>query len=138
VVQPQPKVQPKAVTPKPVQPTPAPAVTPQPTPVPLAIAPSAVAPKVEMPSSDAAYLNNPLPAYPSMSKRLGEQGKVVVRVLISPDGQASQASVKTSSGSDRLDQAAVTTVLKWRYVPGKRGGVPEAMWFDVPVNWTLQ
>nr|WP_315848068.1 TonB family protein [uncultured Rhodoferax sp.] len=95
-------------------------------------------PKVELPSSDAAYLNNPLPAYPSMSKRLGEQGKVVVRVLISPDGQASQASVKTSSGSDRLDQAAVTTVLKWRYVPGKRGGVPEAMWFDVPVNWTLQ
>jgi periplasmic protein TonB len=62
----------------------------------------------------------------------------VVRALIGTDGTASQASIKTSSGFDRLDQAALATVLKWRYVPGKRGGVPEAMWFDVPVNWVLQ
>lgn len=95
-------------------------------------------PKVELPSSDADYLNNPLPAYPRLSKSLGEQGKVVVRALIGTDGQASQATVKTSSGFDRLDQAAVATVLKWRYVPGKRGGIPEAMWFDVPVNWALR
>lgn len=95
-------------------------------------------PKVELPSSDADYLNNPLPSYPRLSKSLGEQGKVVVRALIGTDGQASQATVKTSSGFDRLDQAAVATVLKWRYVPGKRGGIPEAMWFDVPVNWALR
>jgi protein TonB len=95
-------------------------------------------PKVELPSSDADYLNNPLPAYPRQSKSLGEQGKVVVRALIGTDGQASQATVKTSSGFDRLDQAAVATVLKWRYVPGKRGGIPEAMWFDVPVTWALR
>lgn len=95
-------------------------------------------PKVELPSSDADYLNNPRPQYPALSKRLQEQGKVVVRVLIGTDGQASQASVKVSSGFERLDQAALNTVLKWRYVPGKRGGVPEAMWFDVPVNWVLQ
>lgn len=94
--------------------------------------------KVELPSSDADYLNNPRPQYPALSKRLNEQGKVIVRALIGTDGQASQASVKTSSGFDRLDQASVNTVLKWRYVPGKRGGVPEAMWFDVPVNWVLQ
>jgi protein TonB len=94
-------------------------------------------PKVELPSSDADYLNNPRPQYPALSKRLNEQGKVVVRALIGVDGQASQATVKTSSGFDRLDQAALSTVLKWRYVPGKRGGVAEAMWFDVPVNWVL-
>lgn len=94
-------------------------------------------PKVELPSSDADYLNNPKPAYPAISKRLHETGKVVVRVLIGTDGQASQPSIKTSSGFERLDQAALTTVMKWRYVPGKRGGVAEAMWFDVPVNWVL-
>jgi protein TonB len=94
--------------------------------------------KVELPSNNADYLNNPKPPYPPLSKRLGEQGKVVVRVWIGIDGQASQASVKSSSGFDRLDQAALTTVLEWRYVPGKRGGVPEAMWFDVPLNWVLQ
>ena len=95
-------------------------------------------PKVELPSSSADSLNNPKPAYPKRSWHLHEQGKVVVRVWIGTDGTASQASVKTSSGFDRLDQAAVTTVLAWRYVPGKRGGVAEAMWFDVPVNWVLQ
>ena len=95
-------------------------------------------PKLELPSSAADYLNNPKPPYPPLSKRLGEQGKVVVRVLIETNGTASKAEIAQSSGFDRLDQASVNTVLKWRYVPGKRGGVPEAMWFDVPVNWVLQ
>lgn len=93
--------------------------------------------KVEMPSSDADYLNNPKPAYPAQSKRLLETGKVVVRVFIGTDGQASQASVKYSSGFDRLDQASLETALKWRYVPGKRDGVPQGMWFDVPFHWQL-
>lgn len=95
-------------------------------------------PRLELPSSDAAYLNNPKPAYPVLSKRMGEQGKVVVRVLIGVDGTAQQAEIRTSSGYDRLDQAALTTVLKWRYVPGKRGGVAEAMWFNVPINFVLE
>lgn len=164
--QPQPKAQPKAPkpvkpTPTPVQPTPSPlAIEPSATaPEPSAAAPTATAtatastntgstenappappapPKVTLPSSNADYLNNARPPYPPMSKRLNEQGKVVVRALIGTDGTASQASIKSSSGYDRLDQAALATVLKWRYVPGKRGGVAEAMWFDVPVNWVLQ
>lgn len=94
-------------------------------------------PKVELPSSDADYLNNPRPPYPVLSKRLREQGKTVVRALIGTDGQATQATVKTSSGFSRLDEASVATVLKWRYVPGKRNGVPEPMWFDLPITWTL-
>jgi protein TonB len=94
-------------------------------------------PKVELPSSDADYLNNAKPAYPAISKRLGEQGRVVVRIFISAEGQASQASVKLSSGFDRLDQASVETALKWRYAPGKRAGIAEGMWFDVPFNWQL-
>lgn len=94
-------------------------------------------PKVELPSSDADYLNNAKPAYPAISKRLGEQGRVVVRVFIDADGQPSQASVKQSSGFDRLDQASVETALKWRYAPGKRAGVAQGMWFDVPLNWQL-
>ena len=93
---------------------------------------------MELPSSSAAYLNNPRPPYPSLSKRLGEQGKVVVRVLIEANGTASKAEVRASSGFERLDQTAVQTVLRWRYVPGKRNGVAEAMWFDVPINFVLQ
>lgn len=95
-------------------------------------------PKVEQPSSDADYLHNPKPHYPPISKRLGEQGKVVVRTLIGADGIAQQAEVKQSSGFERLDQAAVATALRWRYVPGKRAGVPEAMWFNVPFQFLLE
>lgn len=94
--------------------------------------------RVELPSSSADYLNNPRPAYPGLSKRLGEEGKVVLRVLIEADGSASKAEIRSSSGYDRLDQAALQTVLRWRYLPGKRGGVAEAMWFNVPINFVLE
>lgn len=95
-------------------------------------------PKVDLPSSNADYLNNPSPPYPPLSKRLNEQGQVVVRVRIEADGTASQAEVRGSSGYERLDQAALQTVKRWRYVPGKRGGVPEAMWFNVPIQFVLE
>lgn len=108
---------------------PAPAVTPAAPPAP---------PKVELPSSDADYLRNPAPAYPPISKRLGEQGKVLVRVFIDAEGLPQKAELRQSSGYDRLDQVALSTVQKWRYVPGKRNGVPEAMWFVVPINFVLE
>lgn len=94
--------------------------------------------KVALPSSDADYLNNPKPTYPMLSKRMGEQGQVLVRVLIGADGLPQKAEIKSSSGFDRLDQAALSTVLKWRYVPGHRAGVAEAMWFTVPLNFVLE
>lgn len=90
-----------------------------------------------LPSSDADYLNNPAPVYPRMSRRLGEQGTVVVRVLINTEGRAEQAEIRTSSGYARLDEAALDTVKRWRYVPGKRAGTAEAMWFNVPVRFVL-
>mgnify|MGYP006161488351 FL=1 len=68
----------------------------------------------------------------------GRQGKVLVRVYITAEGQATRAEVRTSSGYERLDQTALQTVQRWRYVPGKRAGVPEAMWFNVPINFVLE
>ncbi|NDP63599.1 energy transducer TonB [Polaromonas sp.] len=144
-----PQAQPLAIadpTPSPNAPagslTPAPATTP----APVAEAPAGpaapsgppAAASVQLPSSNADYLQNPKPAYPALSKRLGEQGKVVVRVLIGADGTPKKAELRQSSGYERLDQAALNTVLKWRYVPGKRGGVAEDMWFNVPINFVLE
>ena len=108
----------------------------------VAPAPSAPAPpapaSVQLPSSDADYLQNPRPTYPSVSKRLGEQGLVVHSVLIGVDGLPVSAKLVTSSGFARLDQAAFVAVLRWRYTPGKRNGVPAAMSFNVPINWVLE
>jgi protein TonB len=119
-------------------PAPLPAITAPVIPVPVKPTPVAAPTQIELPSSDAAYLQNPAPVYPAISQRMGEQGKVVIRVLIGMDGTAQQAQVQQSSGFDRLDRAALTTVMHWRYVPGKRAGVPEAMWFNVPINFVLE
>ncbi|HEY2255097.1 MAG TPA: energy transducer TonB, partial [Variovorax sp.] len=94
-------------------------------------------PSLQLPSTNADYLQNPKPVYPAMSKRLGEQGKTLLRVLIGVDGLPKQVSIKTTSGYDRLDEAARAAVMNWRFVPGKRNGVAEAMEYDVPINWIL-
>jgi protein TonB len=118
-------------------PPPAPVVAPAP-PEPPAPPPAPPAPPaVQLPSSNADYLQNPKPVYPAMSKRLGEQGKTLVHVVIGVDGLPKRASIRTSSGYERLDEAARTAVMSWRYVPGKRNGVVEQMEFDVPISWIL-
>lgn len=94
-------------------------------------------PRVELPSSNADYLNNPAPPYPAQSKRLGEQGKVLVHVFVSVTGTPEKVELRQSSGFDRLDQIALDTVKKWRFVPGKRNGSPEAMWVNVPLVFEL-
>ena len=96
------------------------------------------APTFSLPSSEAHGLNNPKPAYPRVSRRLNEQGQVVVHVFVAADGSPQQGEIKTSSGFDRLDQEALRTVMRWRFVPGQRLGTPEAMWFNVPVNFVLE
>jgi protein TonB len=92
---------------------------------------------LELPSSDAKYLQNPPPSYPRMSKRLGEQGVVIVRAFIGVNGQAEKADIYKSSGYERLDQAALDAVIHWRFVPGKRLGRIESMWFNIPVKFVL-
>mgnify|MGYP000314182901 FL=1 len=95
------------------------------------------APAFILPSSEAHGLNNPKPTYPRLSRRMNEQGQVVIRVFVAADGSPQQGAIKTSSGYDRLDQEALHTVMRWRFVAGQRLGVPEAMWFNVPVNFVL-
>ena len=146
IAPPAPKVAPPPPKPPaPTPPKPAPKVqAPKPTPAPMPMAindptPAPPAPpKIELPSSDAAYLNNPKPSYPAISKRMGEQGKVVLRVLIGTDGAPQKVEINKSSGYERLDRQAQEAVMRWRFVPGKRNGVPEAMWNLVPVNFVLE
>ena len=121
---------PAAASAPPAPPTP-------PSPPPAAPAPPPPA-KVELPTSKADYLHNPPPDYPRMSKRLGEQGRVVVKVLIGEDGRAQKVELLTTSGFERLDKSAMEAAMRWRYVPGKRGGVAEAMWYQVPIQFTLE
>lgn len=104
-----------------------------PTPAPVVSAPS----KTEV--STASYsASNQKPAYPNMSKRLSEQGTVVLRVLVKADGTAGEVEVKSSSSYPRLDQAAIDAVKTWRFNPAKIDGKAIDEWYQVPIPFKLQ
>ena len=86
---------------------------------------------------DAAYLTNPRPIYPAMSRRLGESGVVHLRVEVDAEGQALQVEVKSSSGYPRLDRAAQEAVSGWRFIPARRGKLAVVSWVVVPINYSL-
>lgn len=86
---------------------------------------------------DANYLKNPAPAYPAMSRRLGEEGHVVLRVFVDVEGRAEQIEIKSSSGFPRLDQAAEDAVRRWKFVPARRGDEVVATWVAVPIIFNL-
>lgn len=62
------------------------------------------------------------PTYPPLARRLGETGKVVLRVELDATGRVSAAQVVSSSGFDRLDAAALAAVRTWRCQPAQRDG----------------
>jgi len=90
-----------------------------------------------LPQFDADYLNNPAPKYPPLSRRLREEGVVLVRVYVLPNGLPEQIELKRSSGSSRLDHSALEAVRKWRFVPARRGNDTVAAWVVVPVEFNL-
>ena len=92
----------------------------------------------QSPSFNAAYLNNPAPAYPALSRRLGEEGRVLLRVQVMEDGTAGSVELQTGSGSSRLDQAALEAVKKWRFVPAKRGEQAVSASVVVPVRFSIE
>jgi protein TonB len=63
------------------------------------------------------------PDYPMVAKRMNEQGKVVLRVELGEDGRVINATVKISSGYQRLDAAALNAVKTWRCKPSVRNDV---------------
>jgi protein TonB len=87
---------------------------------------------------DAAYLKNPAPAYPPLSRRLGEEGRVLLRVHVLADGKVLAVELKTSSGFPRLDEAARAAVEKWRFVPARQGETTVDSRVDVPIRFSLQ
>jgi protein TonB len=89
------------------------------------------------PRSDASGLNNPNPTYPAMSRRLAEQGKVLLEVLILANGTVGEIKLKQSSGFKRLDDAALQTVKQWRFQPAKRGNQAIDYWYIQPISFSL-
>ena len=78
------------------------------------------------------------PTYPSVSRRLGEEGKLVLRVELDENGRVSAASIVESSNYIRLDEAALKVVKTWRCNPALRNGEPVKAIALQPFNFVLQ
>lgn len=78
------------------------------------------------------------PSYPAISRRLGEEGKVVLRVELDETGQVERATIKISSGYARLDEAALATVKRWRCRPASRDGAAVRAVAIQPFNFVLE
>ena len=109
-----------------------------PPPPPAPIVAPAPPPPITPPNFTADYLDNPAPAYPAISRRMREQGKVILRVLVSAEGRPDKVELRTSSGSARLDGSALEAVRHWKFVPARQGDRPVAAWVLVPISFSLQ
>lgn len=89
------------------------------------------------PKFGAAYLKNPPPDYPTLSRRVGEQGRVLLRVLVSEQGTPQSVELESGSGYSRLDQAALDAVKKWRFVPARKGSQAISAYVLVPLKFSL-
>jgi protein TonB len=145
---PQPAPQPPIITAQPEAPSTYTAPPPPPMPVatpveaapvePVAVAPEPTPAPVIPPRFNAAYLNNPAPAYPLESRQMGEEGRVVLRVFVNERGLPQEVQVRTSSGFSRLDSTAQDTVRRWKFVPARRGDTAVGAWVLVPMTFNLR
>ena len=142
---PKPKVEheppkPKPPPPKPVQkpaPAPRPPADAQPQQAVPAPAGPPAAPKT-VSASQLGYLVPPNPIYPARSRKAGEEGKVMIRVLVDVSGRPSQVSLQASSGHSALDESALGAVRAAQFRPYAEGGLPQAVWVLIPINFVLR
>lgn len=106
---------------------------------------ASVAPKVAARAAGAGersiakpnYLRNPPPKYPAESRKLREEGLVLLKVSVTAEGRAADVQLQRSSGFARLDEAALKAVRRWEFNPARAGVTPVACAVEVPVRFGL-
>jgi protein TonB len=88
-------------------------------------------------TSGVEYVRPPRPDYPAQSKRRGEEGRVVLRVLINEKGEAERIEIQKSSGYERLDEAAREAVQRAQFRPHREDGRPVTVYAIVPITFRL-
>jgi len=84
------------------------------------------------------YSEKPKPHYPNEARKKGYQGKVVLRVEVLSNGLVGKVEVKSSSGYEVLDRAALADVKQRKFNPAKVGGKSVSSWMDIPIKFQLQ
>ena len=81
---------------------------------------------------------NPKPFYPAAARRRGMQGTVLLGLEVDTRGKVSFIRIKKSSGYRLLDEAAIDTVRRWRFIPAKENDTAVRSVVEVPVKFSLQ
>lgn len=129
---------PQAITTPPAEAAPVsaePAASASPAPVATAAPPAPATPRTM--TSGIEYLQAPQPAYPPIAKRMGEEGKAILRVLVNDKGRPERVEVQKSSGSPRLDEAARQAVLRAVFKPFMEDGKAVPAFAIVPISFQL-
>ncbi len=88
----------------------------------------------------AKYINQSPPRYPHRAWELGQQGKVILHVLVGPQGQPLEWEVHVSSGYVLLDEAAIVAVKDWEFEVPKytsKGAHIHARWVEAPILFQI-
>lgn len=104
---------------------------------PVVTAPSAPAPVVRTAAVISAA-SCEKPDYPSASRRLEEEGTVMLKFLVGVDGKIKESAVEKTSGFKRLDEAARQGLAKCQFKPGTENGHPVEGWANIKYTWKLE
>lgn len=99
------------------------------------VAGGGTAPRFLMPSADGR--SHPKPRYPESARDEGREGTALLKVTVLPTGKVGEAMIERSSGHADLDQAAVEAVMKWSFLPARRGETPVSASIRIPVTFSL-
>lgn len=100
-------------------------------------APAAPKPQPTAPHSDPKHPNS-RPDYPPTSRRLGEEGTVVLSLYVKEDGKVGEGKIQESSGFAKLDEAALREALRrWHFIPATLEGKAVAGWYPIKVTFKL-
>ncbi|MGK5022256.1 energy transducer TonB [Janthinobacterium sp. LB2P10] len=100
-------------------------------------APPAPAPATPRTVNSVEYVKAPQLIYPNLSRRLGESGTVVLRILINEKGLPEQILVHKSSGYGNLDEAGRQAAQRALFKPMIENGKPMSVYVLVPLTFQL-
>lgn len=99
--------------------------------------PSQSSPQPKTITSGLEYISQPPREYPAMSRRLGEEGTVTLRILVNDKGQVDQVEIRKSSGFPRLDEAARKWAQRIVFKPYMENGRPIPVYANLPISFNL-
>jgi periplasmic protein TonB len=88
--------------------------------------------------ADANYLANPVPPYPLLARRRHEEGLVLLKVTVTPQGRPAAVTIEQGSGFPLLDDAALQSVRHWEFQPARINSIAVESEIEVPIRFKLE